>query len=167
MSSSRISYAESFDDALDTLSEVELRDDYDMVPLRGVMASLEEGYDLDKEGSVPENEYVPSFYEVLEWGGEKGPMQDSTCVVSYGGRDIHLDHCRNALEKVPDRLDDWSVEESLQSLTRPVLLVYDPELLDFGVSFHAELPLDEELRDDLIQYAVVLDKDPSNREFTV
>lgn len=165
----RVEYAEGFDEALDILDDQCLstsRDD--MVPLRGAMVSMNGGYGLeDSEGSVyGVPEYIPCLDEVLEWGSEKGSDADFTRVAGYGKRNLHIDHCRIALESVPDRLDDWSVDEGLQSDTRPVLLAYDPELLDFGISFYAELP-DNVFRDDLIQCAVVLDQDPSSDDFSI
>ena len=177
---SDIEWVDTYDEAIDLIEEKldgEISRD-NFVPLRGAMASITEGYEVPEkekeqsddsdeygfasiERAIDTPEYIPSINEVLEWGSEKGLDNDMTLVAPYRGITEDDLHVRDAIRNVPNNLDMWNVSIEKKEDTRPVILVYDEdEILNIN-KYRAELPVSEEKRSDLIDYAVVIDCEPT------
>lgn len=196
-SESRIQHVESFDEALAFIDEREgLIEDERAVPIRGGMASIDEkGYPVpaheeydeptpeelsemnpleragyEAVGNNPFPEYIPSVDELLEWGTEKGSDADQTRAATYNGErrgNVGLSHVWEALNGVSFNLDRWDVPEEEQADTRPVIMVYDMDMIEPLEGYRFGLPEDGEERPQTIDYAVVIDQDPTSEDYEI
>jgi hypothetical protein len=185
----RVRRVADFDDAIGIIEqETEGTIDPDNpVTVRGTMASVDEGYEVpgsetseesQQESSFdfesiepagdPTPEYIASIDEVLEWGTEKGSEAEWVRMAGYAGDEANIHHSWKAMDNTPYNLDDWNVAPEHQEMTRPVMLVYDDEELDHSLQgYDTGLPVDPEERSAVIDYAIVIDQDPTSDHFQI
>lgn len=113
-------------------------------------------------------EFIASIDEALQWGNEKGPETDWVRTAGYGGEKAHIDHCWSAMDSTPYNLNKWNVPEENQAMTRPVLFVYDNDIVDHTRGgYDTGLPADPEERSQAIEYAVIVDQDPTSEDYEI
>lgn len=189
---SRIRRTNSFDQALKLIEEETegVIGEDTVVSMRGTMTSVGESYEVpgleEKEddqlnedllsdlstveprGGNPVPDYMANIDQALQWGNEKGPDTEWIRTASYAGEKANVDHCWSAMNKAPYNLNQWNISEENQSMTRPVLFIYDNEIVDQSRGgYDTGLPEDPEERAQAIDYAVVVDQDPTSDNYEI